>query len=160
MFLVLYKTFVRPHLEYSPEVWSPHLCRDIDALEKVQRRATKIVPELRELPYETRLTTLKLYPLKERRARGDMITAYKLLHGLIDADTKNLVPLLTRPIKRDMRSHDLQIQGTVPKTNMRKYFFSQRIVLPWNTLSKETVNSPTVESFKASYDKERLSKYL
>ena len=59
-----------------------------------------------------------------------------------------------------MRSHDSQIQGTVSKTNMRKYFFSQRIVLPWNTLSKETVNSPTVESSKARYDKERLSEFI
>ena len=112
------------------------------------------------MPYETRLKRLKLFPLKERRARGDMITTYKLVNGLIDANTKSLVPILAQTIKRDMRSHDSQIQGTVSKTNMRKYFFLQRIVLPWNTLSKETVNSPTVESFKARYDKERLSEFI
>ena len=160
MFLVLYKTFIRPHLEYCPEVWSPHLCKDIEVLEKVQRRATKLVLELKDLPYEVRLTELKLFPLKERRVRGDMITTYKLLHGLLDVDTTRLVPLLNCPINRDMRSHDKQIHGIVPKTNMRRYFFSQRIVLPWNTLSKETVNSPSVESFKANYDKERLSKFI
>ena len=73
MFLLLYKTFVRPHLEYCPEVWNPHLSKHIDALEKVQRRATKLLPNLRDLPYEERLLKLKLFPLKDRRLRGDMI---------------------------------------------------------------------------------------
>ena len=70
MFLALYKTFIRPQLEYCPEIWNPHLCKDINMLENVQRRATKMVPELKDMTYEERLTTLKLFPLKERRARG------------------------------------------------------------------------------------------
>ena len=50
MFNALYKTFVRPMLEYAPQVWNPHIARNIEALEKVQRRATNIVPELKDLP--------------------------------------------------------------------------------------------------------------
>ena len=60
MFNALYKTFIRPMLEYSPQVWNPHLARNIVALEKVQRRATKMVPSLRNMPYEQRLISLKL----------------------------------------------------------------------------------------------------
>ena len=84
VFLQLYKVYVRPVLEYGQEIWSPHLQKDIDILEKVQQRATKLIPELEELPYEDRLSQLKLYSLKARRQRGDMITMYKIHHGLID----------------------------------------------------------------------------
>ena len=157
MFLTLYKTFVRPHLEYCPEVWNPHLIKDINALENVQRRATKMVPECKDLSYEERLSMLKLFPLKERRARGDMISTFKLLNGYIDASNS----LLQRKIcsGKSLRSHDDQLYSNVANTNTRKYFFTNRVVLPWNTLSPSIVNSLNVEMFKARYDKERLNNY-
>ena len=82
MFIALYKAFIRPHLEYCPEIWNPHLVKDISALEKVQRRATKLIPEYKDLQYEERLQRLKLFPLVKRRLRGDMITTYKIINGL------------------------------------------------------------------------------
>ena len=158
MFLVLYKTLVRPLLEYCPQIWSPHLVKDIEALEKVQQRATKIVPELHDLPYEERLKCLKLYPLKERRLRGDMIFTYKLLNGLVDIDPNKLAPLHHCPT--GTRSHSMQIKGKIPNTLMQKNYFSNRIVHPWNTLSKNTVDSESVIAFKGRYDKERLGSYI
>ena len=77
----LYKMYVRPHLEYCIQVWSPYLAKDIDLLEKVQRRATKLLPSLFDLPYETRLERLGLYSLYCRRQRGDLIETYKILNG-------------------------------------------------------------------------------
>ena len=72
-FLILYKCYVRPHLEFSPQAWSPSLRKDIDLLEKVQQRATKFVPSLKNLDYHARLEKLKLTTLELRRKRGDMI---------------------------------------------------------------------------------------
>lgn len=81
MFMSLYPSLVRSQMEYSVQAWSPHYRRDIIKLEKVQRRATKIVPELRNLPYEERLKTLGLTTLEERRHRGDLIEVFKITHG-------------------------------------------------------------------------------
>ena len=67
----LFKVFVRPHLE--TQACTPTLRRDIETLEKVQRRATKLVPSLRNLPYEDQLRRLNLPTLEERRRRGDLL---------------------------------------------------------------------------------------
>ena len=84
----LYKVFVRPHLEYCIQACSPSLRRDINALEKVQRRATKLVPSLRNLPYEERLRRLHLPSLEDRRIRGDMIETFKILKGFDQVDAR------------------------------------------------------------------------
>ena len=86
-FQYLYKAQVRPHLEYANSVWKPYKAKDIDLLEKVQRRATKQIPGFRELSYEERLRKLGLYTLAYRRLRGDLIEVCKILTGLTDPET-------------------------------------------------------------------------
>ena len=69
----LYKAIVRRHLEYCIEAWRPYHKKDIDKLERIQRRATKMIPELRDLSYESRLLQCGLTTLDTRRLRGDQI---------------------------------------------------------------------------------------
>ena len=86
MFLTLYKSLIRPQLEYANQVWSPRLSKHVTMLENVQRRATQLVPELKELNYEERLRTLKLPTLAYRRLRGDLIEVYKIMSGKCDSE--------------------------------------------------------------------------
>ena len=80
-FLILYKSFIRPHMEYAIQAWSPHFRKDIECLEKVQHRATKLVKGFKKYSYEDRLLMLGLTTLEERRLRGDLIETYKILSG-------------------------------------------------------------------------------
>ena len=148
-FIILYKTYVRPHLEYCVQVWSPYLQRDKDALEKVQRRATKIVPELANLPYDQRLRELNLTTLENRRVRGDLIEVYKIVHGFenIGSDV-----FFRNRLYQGLRGHSHMFEVNRCKYNLRKHFFSNRVICLWNSLPHHVVHAPSVNTFKKYYD--------
>ena len=79
--LRLYKTYVRPHLEYCQAAWSPWTLGDKNVLEQVQQRAVKLITNLRSKTYEERLKELGLTSLVERRKRVDMITMFRIMTG-------------------------------------------------------------------------------
>jgi len=93
LFVFLYKTYVRPHLEYCVQLWCPYLAKDINIHEKVQVCVTKLVKGLERLPYTTRLQKLGLYSLYCRRVRGDLIETYKILEGYYDIEWSQLFTL-------------------------------------------------------------------
>ena len=77
----LYKSLVRPHLEYCGIAWSPHYQRDVDKLERVQRRATKMIEGIGGMNYEDRLPELTLTTLEKRRISAGLIKVFKIVHG-------------------------------------------------------------------------------
>ena len=119
-FLILYKTYIRPHLEYCVSILNPHLARNIDKLERIQQRATKLVPELVQLPYETRLQHLNLHSLYCRRQRGDLIEVYKLINHL---NKISLDPFFTF-VNSTTRGHDHRIFKQYCRTTPRLKFFT------------------------------------
>ena len=76
---LLYVSLIRPHLEYAVPVWNPYLKGDIDNIENVQHRATRLVPGIKRKEYEYRVKTLRLTTLETRRKRGDLIQFYKII---------------------------------------------------------------------------------
>ena len=83
-FTLLYKNMVRSQLDYCSSVWSPYRKGDIEALEKVQKKATKILPQFKNLKYEDRLRACKLPTLYFRRIRWDMIETFTIVTGIYD----------------------------------------------------------------------------
>jgi len=80
-FRLIYKIYIRQHLEFCIQAWFPYFVKDIEILERVQEGATNLVPQLRECSYPARLKKIGITSLKDRRLREDMIEVYKLLTG-------------------------------------------------------------------------------
>jgi hypothetical protein len=148
-FMILYRTYVRPHLEYCVQAWSPFQRKDILELEKVQRRATKLVSGLRHLTYEQRLQKLNMCSLEKRRLRGDLIEAFKLLNGKEDVDPNQFFVMAPTG---HLRGHCKKIYKRRSRLEGRRNFFSQRVVKEWNELPEGIVNSGSIDQFKRNLD--------
>ena len=162
VFTLLYKALVRPHLEYASCVWSPSLKRDQDAIERIQRRATKLVPELRDLPYATRLQQLNLPTLKYRRRRADLIECYRIMTNQHSIDGQchcSLCPnkqMLQLSANTHTRGHIYKLKTQIA-IGSRRPFFSTRVTNDWNSLSTETVSAENINIFKSRIEKEWAS---
>ena len=147
LFKQLFTSFVRPHLEYAQAVWHPHLRKNINQIENVQRRATKLVKGISNLSYEDRLKKIGLPTLEQRRSQIDMIEVYKHLNFY----DKSTIPERFKPRLRPSRQHNFQLQRNFPNDGVRgpqstSFYF--RTIKPWNELPRNIVNCKSIKHFK------------
>ena len=148
----LFKTLVRPILEYVDTVWDPRLRSQIKLLEEVQRKFTRHILEVKKFAYEDRLEKLKLPSLEFRRFRGDLIQMYKIAHKHYDRASVN--SLFSFATKSRLRGHSYKITKFMTKKCQFQHFFTNRIVNHWNNLSEDIVNSKNLNIFKNKIDNE------
>lgn len=148
-FLYLYKALVRPHLEYANAIWAPKLKRQSAGIERVQRRATKLLVDIKEWPYESRMRFLNLPSLKYRRFRGDLIQTFKILNKVDDIDTNDFYW-----VKNDCftRGAGLKLFINHCSTNTKLQSFSFRTARSWNQLSIATREAKDINAFKNLLD--------
>ena len=149
--LQLYKSLVRPHLEYATSVWSPYYKKDKERLEAIQHRFTRMLPGIKDMKYEDRLKELHLWSLEERRNRADLLEIFKMIKGF------TAVPW-TMFFQRQIsctRGHSWKLSKKTSSCNIRHSFFSQRAVNRWNALSQKAIDSTSVNSFKSELEQVR-----
>ena len=153
LYINLFKSHIRPLLEYNTPIWNPILITDIKAIEKVQRKFTRRLCQkinIKFSSYTNRLDILKLETLESRRLKIDLTILYKILNNLIDVDFYDFFSMNTSLVPYNLRGHSLKIH--VPKysgCSVRQNFFSHRVIPYWNKLPETIVNSPNLELFKS-----------
>ena len=146
----LYKALVRPKVEYCVQAWRPYLKKDVVNIEKIQHRATKMIEECKGMTYNERLAETKLITLDERRTRGDLLEVFKMVKGISKVDYTTFFELAKN---NRTRGHAYKLVKLRSRIDIRKNFFSQRVINGWNKLPAWVVEAQTVNSFKNRYDK-------
>ena len=143
--LNLYKSLVRPHLEYCCQAWRPYFQKDVDNIQNVQRRMTNMIPELSQLNYEERLCRQIFLSLEMHRLRAYLNEVLKIVKGIDNVDQCSYFQPSS---ETRTRGHMLKFFLPSSRLNLRKLSFSQRVVSEWNSLPPKTVNQTTVNGFE------------
>ena len=164
----LYLTFVRPRLEFASAVWNPWLEGDIRCIEKVQERFIRQISDVHGSTYEERLKNAGLTSLRERRERGDAIEAFKTLNGFNkvkkelwfnvakeNARATRSTSKVSENGEEERRTNVLLVEGT--RLEVRRNFFTVRVVKQWNSIPETVRNQTSVNGFKNAYDRWRAN---
>ena len=146
----LYLALVRSQLEFCSVVWSPYQACNIMKLERIQRRATKLILKTTD-EYQQRREKLNLLSLEQRRFLFDVLFLYKALNGHIDVDLSNYVQFFKESDHYMLRrKDDYTLKKNYARTNIFKHSYFNRIVDMWNSLPHSVRRAHSVEIFKKS----------
>jgi len=144
----LYKALVRPILEYSNPVWGPTFILDQRKIENVQRRATRLIPSIKDNAYPERLAILDLPSMYYRQKRGDLILMYKIVNNYFNSDFSNAITFSTT----STRGHHFKLFKHHTRLQICSNFYFNRIINDWNNLSSDIVSARSINSFKSLLD--------
>lgn len=149
LFLQLYKSLIRSIIDYGIIVWYPITKKNIQLIENIQRRATRIVPELKGLTYDHRIRELNLPTLLYRRQRYDLIQIFKIINRIDDIDSSKFFTFNDNIT----RGHIFRLEKKHVNKSLRSNSFPLRCINSWNDLPENIVCCTSVESFKTALDK-------
>ena len=153
--LKIYKSMIRPHLEYCVQLWSPLPAHGnwglILSIENIQRKFTRLIDNIGLLPYKTRLEKLGLTTLLERRSRGDLIETFKIVNGLANYGKK---------LFRFSRSGEKLVSRPGDEHRIKHNFFARRVIKYWNKLPSFVKFSNSVDNFKSNLEKFKRLNYF
>ena len=162
----LYKTFVRPKLEHAVAAWSPWMEGDRETIERVQKRMIRYISDKSGATYEERLASVGLTTMVERRERGDMIETFRTIYGFNNVDRNQWFDFRNATNARATRStvtvsgneqhdhDDVLYMGNV-RLEIRKNFFTVRVIKKWNEIPERVRRQRSVDAFKNNYDEWR-----
>ena len=148
----VYRAYILPVLSYASPIWTLYLCQDVDELESVQRLFTKRLAGMKNCSYGTRLRNLSLLSLESQREYTDLITVYKLIHGMMGVSLDDTGLKLS---SNCTRSGGTRLQQLEPTTTLCASRFKFRAASMWNSLPWEAYQLPRLAMFK-SYVKQKL----
>ena len=150
LLMKLYKALVRPIVDYGNVIWYPYTKKNKKLIENIQRRETRMIPELKGLSYTDRLQHLKLFSMDYRKKRGDMIQLFKILNGFENIDAQTMFTFATSQTRGDNK----KLYKPRCVKGFRQHSFCIRSIDPWNSLSQNVIDSSTVNEFKNKLYKE------
>ena len=157
IYINLFKTYVRPLVEYNTPTWNPHLISDIRSVENVQRKFTKRLCQKLNIKfdnYQHRIELLNIDSLEIRRVKFDLILMYKMHRNLLDLQYTSFFTNHQSVSTYDLRGHSLRLN--IPRysgSSVRENFFSFRILSTWNRLPDNIINSFNLSTFKILLNK-------
>ena len=143
--LLIYKSHIRPLIEYASPVWNTGYIQNVKKLEAVQRLWSRNVRDLQNLEYSARLQSLDLYSIKGRLLRADMIKCWKIFHGFSSIQPADL---WTLDDNNRTRGHRFKVKVSRSQVDARARFFSCRTIRDWNSLPDHVVGSDSLSEFK------------
>ena len=154
VWLKLYRIYVRPILEYCVQAWNPWMSKDVKVIESIQKRAVRMTSGLESKEYEGRLKEVKMSSLAERRERGDLIQTWKILNKYDRVEENRWFERVNteREVTTRLTSCKQNLKLNSCNLDIRKYFFSQRVINMWNSLPDDVKESTTLNMFKNKLD--------